>query len=192
LVKKTNTHLAATRLAKEVRLVAQQVEGFPDVVMKDKTSGKAMCKIPNGQTLIKIADDGTDCLVRWQDAEGFVKLVNIRPLDEDLDKASSNGSLDERTIEAKNTTEPDEKPNVSKPSPLSPAVFYRGDHVESLPSNVVNPFYLTRKEADGAVLELTDAVNLVMAAMAANDFDGDAASQPCEEHGMAQGHQRRE
>jgi hypothetical protein len=62
-----------------VRLIAQQAEGYPTVVMKQSGSDIILCHIPNEQTVIKIADEGNDYRVRWNDKEGLVKKSNTRP-----------------------------------------------------------------------------------------------------------------
>merc|ERR1712034_72406 len=39
----------------EVKVVAQNHEDFPDVIMKQKGTDDVVCKIPNGENVVKIA-----------------------------------------------------------------------------------------------------------------------------------------
>ena len=60
-------------------LEAQQVDGHSAVVMKGN-DGKEICKIPNGERIALISEEGSDCLVCWNDNEGLVKKYNTKPV----------------------------------------------------------------------------------------------------------------
>jgi len=77
LVKKANTVPAP---GSQAELIAKQADGHAELVMKHKGNKRVLCKIPNGEILMKIAETGEDYLVRWhQTHEGLVKKTNIVP-----------------------------------------------------------------------------------------------------------------
>ena len=81
-----------------VVLQAQQADGFPEVVMKQR-NGRTICKIPNGEQLTLISDKGIDYLVRWNDKEGLVKKTNTVPVfadeEEDEEEEEDEGEEEE-------------------------------------------------------------------------------------------------
>merc|ERR1712083_65976 len=42
-------------------------------------NGSILCRIPNQETLVKLADAGADYVVRWKSHEGLVKKTNTLP-----------------------------------------------------------------------------------------------------------------
>lgn len=66
-------------IAGAMKAVAQQVDGHPEVVIKNKAdaTGSIVAKVPNGQLLTVLGDHGDYVGVRWNDIEGFARANNL-------------------------------------------------------------------------------------------------------------------
>jgi hypothetical protein len=64
---------------KEAWLVADQRDKQPQVAMSD-FSGKPLCMIPNGESLLKMGEREMDYLVHWNGFRGLVKKHDAQPL----------------------------------------------------------------------------------------------------------------
>jgi len=63
-----------------VAMVAKQVDGHAEVVLKDSPNprGNIVAKVPNGEAFSILADEGEYYKVRWGGKEGYVKRENLQ------------------------------------------------------------------------------------------------------------------
>ena len=52
-------------------------------------NGKVICRIPNGEWLTLISDEGIDYRVRWNDKTGLVKKYNTVVAEDDAGRGST-------------------------------------------------------------------------------------------------------
>ena len=70
------------RVASGMQAVAKQMDGHSDVVVKNAAHSKGIvvAKVPNGDSLSILRDDGEYLFVRWHDVEGcnIKETINIK------------------------------------------------------------------------------------------------------------------
>ena len=62
-----------------MQAVAKQVDGHPEVVVKNAahTKGTIVARVPNGDPATILQDYGEYIFVRWHDVEGYVRAENV-------------------------------------------------------------------------------------------------------------------
>ena len=60
-------------------MIARQVDGHPDVILRRAPQKERVAKVPNGQEVTVVDNEGEFVLVRWGGIEGFARVENLVP-----------------------------------------------------------------------------------------------------------------
>ena len=60
-------------------MIARQVDGHPDVILRRAPKKARVAEVPNGQEVTVVDNEGEFVLVRWGGIEGFARVENLFP-----------------------------------------------------------------------------------------------------------------